>query len=206
MRAQRARAVRPGDEVRAIERIVAGAFRGLTGRDGEAIRYAMMDDTPVGLIGLAAGGEGLVRLDYVDGEDQFVERLLGLFGDRPVVRSPALDRARHQLGQYFAGRRRAFDLNVDLSTVSEFDRRVLRVTARVPAGRVATYQEVARRAGNPRASRAAGNALHKNPVAIIIPCHRVVRSDGSLGGYGGGLPVKEYLLRLEGALPEEEPG
>jgi methylated-DNA-[protein]-cysteine S-methyltransferase len=198
-----AHAARLSDEVRAIERIVAGAFRGLTSREGEAIRYAMMDDTPVGLIGLAAGRAGLVRLDYVDGEDQFVERLLGLFGEAPVVRSPALDQARRELDQYFAGRRRAFDLDVDLSRVSEFDRRVLRVTARVPRGRVATYQEVARRAGNPRASRAAGNALHKNPVAIIIPCHRVVRSDGSLGGYGGGVPVKEYLLRLEGALPEE---
>ena len=116
------------------------------------------------------------------------------------MRSTALDRARRELERYFKGRDLAFDLEVDLSALSGFDRKVLEVTARIPAGKVATYAQVAAKAGNPRASRAAGNALHKNPVAIIVPCHRVLRSDGSLGGYGGGLPVKEWLLRHEGAI------
>jgi len=187
-------------ERRAVERIVLGAFRQLTGREAGALRYAIMDDTPVGILGLSAGEAGLNHVDFVKDEDAFVERLLAEFGDRPVMRSTALDRARRELERYFRGRHLAFDLEVDLSALSSFDRKVLEVTARIPAGKVATYAQVAAKAGNPRASRAAGNALHKNPVAIIVPCHRVLRSDGSLGGYGGGLPVKEWLLRHEGAI------
>jgi len=187
-------------ERRAVERIVLGAFRQLTGRESGVLRYAIMDDTPVGILGLSAGAAGLNHVDFVKDEDAFVERLLAEFGDRPVMRSTALDRARRELERYFKGRDLAFDLEVDLSALSAFDRKVLEVTARIPAGKVATYAQVAAKAGNPRASRAAGNALHKNPVAIIVPCHRVLRSDGSLGGYGGGLPVKEWLLRHEGAI------
>ena len=187
-------------ERRAVERIVLGAFRQLTGREAGALRYAIMDDTPVGILGLSAGEAGLNHVDFVKDEDAFVERLLAEFGDRPVMRSTALDRARRELERYFRGRHLAFDLEVDLSALSSFDRKVLEVTARIPAGKVATYAQVAAKAGNPRASRAAGNALHRNPVAIIVPCHRVLRSDGSLGGYGGGLPVKEWLLRHEGAI------
>ena len=187
-------------ERRAVERIVLGAFRQLTGREAGALRYAIMDDTPVGILGLSAGEAGLNHVDFVKDEDAFVERLLTEFGDRPVMRSTALDRARRELERYFKGRDLTFDLEVDLSVLSAFDRKVLEATARIPAGKVATYAQVAAKAGNPRASRAAGNALHKNPVAIIVPCHRVLRSDGSLGGYGGGLPVKEWLLRHEGAI------
>jgi methylated-DNA-[protein]-cysteine S-methyltransferase len=183
----------------ALERIVTGAFRRLTGREGDVLRYAMMTDTPVGVLGLAAGDAGLIRLDFVRDEHQFLRRMLELFGDRPVIRSDALDAARRQLDRYFAGKRLTFELDVDLSTVGGFSRRVLDQLRRIPPGRVLTYTEIARRAGNARASRAAGNALHNNPVAIVVPCHRVLRSDGSLGGYGGGLPVKEWLLEHEGA-------
>jgi methylated-DNA-[protein]-cysteine S-methyltransferase len=188
-------------EHRAVERIVLGAFESLTGRRSAPLRYAMMDDTPVGLLGLAAGEQGLRRLSYSRSEDEFLERLLAEHGDVPVLRSDALDDVRRALERYFAGRRLDFDLQVDLSDVPEFHRRVLDQTARIPAGRVLTYTEVARRAGSPRASRAAGNALHNNPVAIVVPCHRVLRADGSLGGYGGGLPIKEWLLEHEGARP-----
>jgi methylated-DNA-[protein]-cysteine S-methyltransferase len=187
-------------ERRAVERIVLSTFRHLTGRTGDPVRYAMMEDTPVGVLGLAAGEAGLSRVDFVKSEDRFVERLLGYYGDRPIVRSDALDRVRRALDSYFAGKTLAFDVPVDLSEVSGFHQRVLRAAVRIPAGRVLTYTEIAAKAGNPRASRAAGNALHNNPVAIIVPCHRIVRSDGSLGGYGGGLPVKEWLLRHEGAI------
>jgi methylated-DNA-[protein]-cysteine S-methyltransferase len=187
-------------ERRAVERIVLNTFRHLTGRTGDPVRYAMMEDTPVGVLGLAAGEAGLSRVDFVKSEDRFVERLLGYYGDRPIVRSDALDRVRRALDSYFAGKTLAFDVPVDLSEVSGFHQRVLRAAVRIPAGRVLTYTEIAAKAGNPRASRAAGNALHNNPVAIIVPCHRIVRSDGSLGGYGGGLPVKEWLLRHEGAI------
>lgn len=183
----------------ALERIVAGAFAELTGRREEPLRYALMTDTPVGALGLAAGEAGLCRVDFVRDEAHFLQRLLDDFADRPVFRSDGLDRARRQLDRYFAGKQLHFDLPVDLSAVGGFSRKVLQATARIPPGHVLTYTSVAAKAGNARASRAAGNALHDNPVAIVVPCHRVVRSDGSLGGYGGGLPAKEWLLQHEGA-------
>jgi methylated-DNA-[protein]-cysteine S-methyltransferase len=187
-------------ERRAVERIVLGAFGTLTGRRSDPLRYAMMDDTPVGALGLAAGARGLRHLSYVESEDQFLERLLGEHGDVPILRSQ-LDDVRRALDRYFTGRRLVFDVAVDLNELPRFQRRVLDATARIPAGRVATYTQVAAQAGSPRASRAAGNALHSNPVAFIVPCHRVLRADGSLGGYGGGLPIKEWLLAHEGARP-----
>lgn len=189
----------PRGEREALERIVSGAFSQLTGRDGAPLRYAMMTDTPVGVIGLAAGEGGLCRLDFVKDERQFLGRILDAFGDRPVLRSDQLDPARRQLDRYFAGKRLTFDLDVDLSAVHGFSRRVLEFTARIPPGQVLSYAEIAAKAGNPRASRAAGNALHNNPVAIVVPCHRILRSDGSLGGYGGGVHNKEWLLEHEGA-------
>jgi methylated-DNA-[protein]-cysteine S-methyltransferase len=187
-------------ERQAVERIVRGAFDVLTGRRSEPLLYAMMDDTPVGVLGLATAGRGLSHLSFVKDEDDFLEQLLGEHADAPVLRSAELDGVRRALDRYFAGTRLDFDVPVDLSGLPAFHRRVLDATARIPAGRVATYTQVASRAGSPRASRAAGNALHHNPVAIIVPCHRVLRTDGSLGGYGGGLPVKEWLLQHEGVL------
>jgi len=191
-------------EQAAIERIVAGAFATLTGREGTPLRYAIMTDTPVGTLGLAAGEAGLCRLDYVKNEQHFVERILDAFGDRPLLRTDRLDPARRELDQYFAGKRLDFDLKVDWSLVlSGFARKVLQATARIPAGQVLSYSDVAARAGSPKASRAAGNALHNNPVAIVVPCHRILRSDGSLGGYGGGVQAKAWLLEHEGARTRE---
>jgi methylated-DNA-[protein]-cysteine S-methyltransferase len=107
------------------------------------------------------------------------------------------DRLLRELDQYFGGRRRTFDVAVDLSPLTPFQRRVLAATALVPYGALTTYREVARRAGNEQASRAAGAAVGANPIPIVVPCHRVVASDGSLGGYSGGLPAKRKLLALE---------
>ncbi|HXY68662.1 MAG TPA: methylated-DNA--[protein]-cysteine S-methyltransferase [Gemmatimonadales bacterium] len=188
-------------ERRAVEGIVLGAFGALTGRRSEPLRYAMMDDTPVGVLGLARGERGLRRLSYVRDEDEFLRRLLEENGDAPVLRSETLDDVRRALDRYFSGKRLEFDLPVDLAGLPPFQRRVLAATARILPGRVATYSEIASRAGSARASRAAGNALHVNPVAIVVPCHRVVRADGSLGGYGGGVRIKEWLLAHEGARP-----
>ena len=115
--------------------------------------------------------------------------------------SGMLDPLRRQLDEYFEGRRRKFDLPLDWRLSRGFGRRVLRRTARIPYGEIATYTQVASAAGNARASRAAGNALGANPIPIIVPCHRVVRQTLDLGGYGGGLERKAYLLELEGALP-----
>lgn len=187
-------------ETRAAERIVLGAFGVLTGRAGEPIRYSIMDDTPVGPIGLAAGEGGLCRLNFIRDEDAFLNQLLDGFGGRPLLRSDALDSARRALDRYFRGKRLDFDdLTVDLSSVAGFAQRVLLETARIPPGRYLSYTQIAAKAGSPRASRAAGNALHNNPVAIVVPCHRILKSDGSLGGYGGGVSNKEWLLRHEGA-------
>lgn len=188
-------------EDRAARQLVHRAFERLTGRSGEPVLYALMDDTPVGLIGLAAGPAGLRRLDYIRGEDPFVERLLALFPDQPVERSTALDNVRRELERYFAGRRFTFDTRVDLSGLTPFQRKILGETVKVPAGHYTTYSQLAASAGRPRAARAAGNVLHDNPVAIIVPCHRVLRGDGSLGGYAGGLDAKAWLLRHEGVLP-----
>ncbi len=102
--------------------------------------------------------------------------------------------------EYFDRQRASFDLPVDLSTVSPFVQRVLHATARVPFGRLVSYKAIARDIGEPGATRAVGNALGHNPVPIVIPCHRVIRSDGSLGGYTGGTSIKRHLLTLEGSM------
>ena len=107
---------------------------------------------------------------------------------------------RRELEEYFDGRRRQFELPLDWTLVGPFGRRVLGVTSEIPYGGVLSYAEVAAEAGSPRGSRAAGNALGANPIPIVVPCHRVLRSGGALGGYGGGLERKRFLLELEGAL------
>src|SRR3970040_449768 len=113
--------------------------------------------------------------------------------------------ARRELSAYFAGRRRSFTAPCDLGGLPPFTRAVLRITAGIPYGEVRSYRWVAERLGKPKATRAVGNALARNPVPIIIPCHRVVRSDGSLGGYALGLGWKRRLLKLEGAGPATAP-
>jgi len=191
-------------EERAVEQIVLRTFATVTGRGADPLRWTLMSDTPVGTLGLAASEAGLCQLSFVKNEDRFLDQLLDVYGERPLLHVPrALDEARRQLDRYFAGKRLEFGLDVDLSTVAGFSLKVLQATAKIPAGRVLTYTDVARRAGNARASRAAGNALHNNPVAIVVPCHRILRSDGSLGGYGGGLPIKEWLLEHEGARAKQ---
>jgi methylated-DNA-[protein]-cysteine S-methyltransferase len=118
-----------------------------------------------------------------------------------VLEAPArLDGVRRQLDDYFEGRRREFDLPIDWALTAGFTRKVLQATARIPFGAVSSYREVATEAGSPRAVRAAGNALGHNPIPIVVPCHRVLRTGGNLGGYTGGLEKKETLLRLEGVL------
>ena len=119
------------------------------------------------------------------------------------MEAPAqLDEVRRELDQYFAGRRQAFDVDVDLTLVhAPFRRKVLEALRRVGYGELRSYRDVAGAAGNAAAVRAAGTACATNPIPIVVPCHRVVRADGSLGQYGGGVPRKEFLLGLEGSLP-----
>lgn len=174
-----------------------GAVQRFLERAGEEglvdVRYAV-HDSPVGLLLVAATSTGLVRLDF-RGEDALDDVAEAV---SPRILEGALDRERRELDEYFAGRRRTFEVPVDWSILRGFTRKVLRQTARLGYGETASYGEVARRAGSPRAARAAGNALGSNPVAIVVPCHRVLHADGGLGGYGGGLDRKRYLLDLEG--------
>jgi methylated-DNA-[protein]-cysteine S-methyltransferase len=122
------------------------------------------------------------------------------FGVR-VLRSPKpIDPARRELDEYFGGKRRQFDLPVDVALLAEFNQRVLRELARVPYGEVVTYGELAARAARPRAARAVGSVMNRNPLPIVLPCHRVIGANGKLVGYAGGLERKEALLRLEGAM------
>ena len=157
-------------------------------------------DSPFGSLLVAATRRGLVRLAFPEEEiDSVLERLARRVSPR-IVQAPApLDPVRRELEEYFAGRRRGFELPLDWSLIGPFGRKVLRVTSAIPYGGVLSYAEVAAEAGSPRASRAAGNALGSNPIPIVIPCHRVLRSGGALGGYGGGVERKRWLLELEGA-------
>ena len=161
-------------------------------------------DTPVGRVVAARTPRGLARLAYEDsngGLDAVLEALAARLSPR-VLEAPArLDDVRRQLDEYFTGTRRGFELPVDLALVrGPFARRLLEATARIPFGQTSTYRGMAEAAGNARAVRAAGNALGSNPIPIIVPCHRVLRTGGDLGGYTGGLHRKERLLSLEGVL------
>jgi methylated-DNA-[protein]-cysteine S-methyltransferase len=152
-----------------------------------------LHDTPVGRVLVAVTERGVCEIHYDADPAEEAERLARLFGVR-VLRSPRpTDEARRQLDEYFA-------LEVDLSPAREFGRSVLEELARVPYGELTTYGELAARAGRPRAARAVGTVMNRNPVPIVLPCHRVVGSTGSLVGYAGGLERKRTLLELEGAL------
>jgi methylated-DNA-[protein]-cysteine S-methyltransferase len=158
--------------------------------------------SPFGELLLAATERGLLRVAFPEEDvESVLERISRHLSPR-IVEAPArLEGARRELDEYFTGRRRRFELAVDWSLVGgPFGREVLRVTSEIPYGGVLSYGEVATDAGSPRGSRAAGNALGSNPVPIVVPCHRVLHSGGGLGGYGGGLDRKRWLLELEGAL------
>jgi methylated-DNA-[protein]-cysteine S-methyltransferase len=155
-------------------------------------------DTPVGELLLAATERGLVRVAYAsEGHQAALERLAREVSPR-VLRAPArLDRAAREIEEYFAGRRSTFDLPLDLRLTHGFRRTVLSHLPEIGYGRTASYAAVAALAGNPKAVRAVGTACATNPLPVIVPCHRVVRSDGSIGRYVGGADVKQALLTLE---------
>lgn len=162
------------------------------------VAYARLD-SPVGTLVLASTPQGLARLAYVDEgqEDAVLQEIAARLSPRMLSAPARLDEPRRELDEYFSGRRRAFDVTLDLRLLSDFTRRVLTATAQIPYGGVSTYKQVATAAGSPRGSRAAGNALGSNPLPIVLPCHRVVHSSGGLGGYTGGLERKRTLLGIE---------
>ncbi len=156
--------------------------------------------SPLGRLFAAVNERGLCALEFGRQESEFLQR----FDNRTRLKkdAKAVERVLAQLREYFAGDRSNFNLPVDISQLTPFQRSVLDVACRIAPGQVWTYQRIAEELGRPRASRPVGGALAHNPIPIVIPCHRVVASDGSLGGYSGGsgLKAKRWLLRLEGAL------
>ena len=163
------------------------------------VAYATLD-SPAGSLLLAATPRGLIRLAYLD-DDQELDAVLAQLARKVSPRILAaprrLDEPRRELDQYFAGARRRFEFDLDWQLTRGFGRRVLGATARIPFGSVSTYKQVAAQAGSPRGSRAAGNALGANPIPIVVPCHRVLHASGGLGGYTGGLDRKRLLLDIE---------
>ena len=162
----------------AVPTVLDERFRAAAAASGDLdVAYDVLDDTPVGPLLVGVSEHGLCRVGFDPEPEAELERLAREFGPR-VLRTPnALDRVRRELDEYFAGRRHAFDLDLDLSATPEFHRRVLAELNRVEYGHT-----------------------NRNPMPIVLPCHRVVGANGGLTGYGGGLDRKEWLLRLEGAL------
>ena len=160
-------------------------------------------ESPFGPLLVAMTKRGLVRVAYPDlRTDAVLERLAEEISPRVLESPEGTEEVRRELEEYFERKRRTFAVQVDLSRVQGFGRKILQQTARIPFGSVATYRDMASRVGSPGAVRAAGNALGANPVPIVVPCHRVVRTGGGLGGYTGGLERKVALLELEGvSLP-----
>ena len=156
-------------------------------------------ETPFGSTFLAATARGLLRVDWsVEDPEAAAEELTEDFPLWGVRNAPEeLEAVMDEILEYFAGDRRSFDVSVDLTGLTSFQQSVLEATAEIPFGETATYGQIAGRLDKPNASRAVGSALGRNPVPIVVPCHRVVRSDGSLGGYTAGVGYKEQLLELE---------
>jgi len=157
-------------------------------------------DSPIGPLLVAASPAGLVRIAFErEGHDAVLDQLAGQISPR-IMRMPArTDDVARQLDEYFAGRRHEFDLPLDLQLVSGFRRTVISHLSDIAYGSTASYKAVAEMAGNPTAVRAVGSACSHNPVPVVVPCHRVVRSDGSIGNYLGGVDVKATLIALESA-------
>ena len=172
-------------------------------REGlETVGYRVVD-SPLGPLWIAIGPQGVLAIHYGSEPSRLeLGRIVRAYGPGVLPDERRADPVARELDQYFAGKRRAFDVAVDLSPLTDFQRRILSATARVPYGEVTTYARVAARAGNERASRAAGAALGSNPIPIVVPCHRILASDGTLGGYSGGLDAKRRLLSMErGEVP-----
>ena len=158
-------------------------------------------DSPIGLLMIAATDRGVCEIGFGknESETQFLHHLRTR-GFRPIHNQTAISDVAAQLAEYFRGERDHFEVPFDVSGITPFTQAVLKATAEVPFGHLTSYRGIAERIGQPSATRAVGNALGRNPIPVIIPCHRIVRSDSSLGGYTGGIQIKEKLLALEGAL------
>jgi methylated-DNA-[protein]-cysteine S-methyltransferase len=185
----------PGELSRLHARLAAAAHQ-----DGVLDVAYRIIDSPVGPLLLAATDQGLIRVAFaLEGHDAVLQTLADKVSPRILSAPGRLDAAARELDEYFAGRRHAFDLPLDWRLSAGFRRTVLSHLPEIGYGHTASYSAVAQLAGNPKAVRAVGTACATNPLPLVVPCHRVVRSDGSMGGYRGGPEAKRILLTLEEA-------
>lgn len=188
----------PSDEA-LLERLTAQLGRTADAEGLLDVAYRTID-SPLGTLLLAATPRGLVRVAFETEESEDVLTELATAVSPRVLRSPArLDAVARELEEYFDGRRRSFDLAVDLTLARGFRREVVELLPQIGYGRTASYREVAEMTGRPGATRAVGTACARNPVPLVIPCHRVVRTDGTIGAYRGGHDAKVALLEMERA-------
>jgi methylated-DNA-[protein]-cysteine S-methyltransferase len=163
---------------------------------------SVLRNSPLGDLWVAVSDRGLSAIEWSQDEAGFGAYLSKRF-KRPVQANPGkVAPALRQLDEYLRGARKAFDLSIDWSLLRPFQKQVLQIVFAIPYGQTCTYGDIAHELGNPRAARAVGRANATNPMPLVIPCHRVIGTDGKLHGYGGGegLPTKEWLLKLEGAV------
>lgn len=160
-----------------------------------------LDNSPVGDLLLAASDKGLVAVEWKNAHNEF-DNYLQRFSDSITSNPSMLNDFVEELGEYFLRKRKRFTFPIDWSLMREFQRQVLLITYRIPFGETRTYGEIAKQMGNENFARAVGRAQALNPMPLVIPCHRVIGTDGRLHGYGGGqgLLTKEWLLKMEGAL------
>lgn len=192
----------PLDALRTVDDATLRRLRdGLARRAADAqlldLAYATVD-SPLGPLLLVASDRGLTRVAFASqGHDRVLEQLATTISPRVLEAPRRLEPAARELDEYFAGRRQTFDLTLDLTTTGEFRRAVQLLLPSIGYGRTVSYTELAALAGRPTAVRAVGTACATNPLPVVVPCHRVLRGDGSLGGYLGGLDAKRTLLALE---------
>jgi methylated-DNA-[protein]-cysteine S-methyltransferase len=164
------------------------------------VAFDVIADTPIGPLLVGVTDQGVCRISFDAEPEHNLESLARQYGPRVLRSSKPVERVRRELDEYFAGRRQHFDVEPDVRFLPAYNRLVLEELARVEYGTTTTYGTLAAQTGNPRAARAVGTVMHRNPVPIVLPCHRVIGASGSLTGYAGGLHLKEQLLRLEGAI------
>jgi methylated-DNA-[protein]-cysteine S-methyltransferase len=190
-----------GPDVEESRRALARVKSSLKEYSSDRLYYDVLPATPFGPIYIAMSDKGIAALGFDDSEQDFLARM-GKRYQTSVERSKThVAQVTKQLKDYFAGKRDSFDIPLDLRSITPFQRAVLDAIQQIPSGETISYGGLARRIGKPGAARAVGRALGSNPIPIIIPCHRALAADGSLGGYSGrgGVRTKQALLSLEGA-------
>jgi methylated-DNA-[protein]-cysteine S-methyltransferase len=184
-----------------VSRALDERFRAAAAAEGLLdVAYDVVTDTPVGSLLVGVTDHGICRISFDSDPEEHLEQLARLHGPRVLRSSAPVDRVRKELDEYFAGKRQHFDVQPDIRFLPEYNQRVLEQLALVEYGTTTTYGALAEQTGNRGAARAVGTVMNRNPVPIVLGCHRVLGANGNLTGYAGGLERKVQLLQLEGAL------